>query len=253
MPRGVTGPFDVAVPGGSYFTILPPEIHLLNGYRMLLNAREAALRNFPGADGRARALAIDVVLKETQRAVDAAAALTAVEAEKLIVAKIKSTQVRPDPPGSSGRGVRLQDAIECRPIRTSVAGGGVGIGAISLLDKVADKNGQAYWRAQEFGSAHMVGRTIHGFFQPGKVSPDPAKFRTHPVFGVEEGGAEMTINRPIPERAFLREGAAEAERFRQKALGDAVTPSLAELRLIQSGTHPRLKAARSYLKGKRAP
>lgn len=250
MPRGYSGPLFVSDGGTTYFAILPPERHLLNAYRMLLEARRIAQRNFPGTEGRARALAIDVVLKDVQVRVDAAAVLSAAEAEKMIVARIKATQVRPDPPGNSGRGVRLQDAIECRAIKTAVAGGAVGIGDITALDRVADRNGQAYWRAQEFGSAHLVGRTFRGLFQPGSSPAGAAPFRTHPLFEVDRGGKPMTITRPIPERAFLREGTLAAEVFRQKALGGAVTPAIAELRLIQSGNHPRIKAARSYVRGR---
>lgn len=253
MARGVSGPFIITAPGGQFFTLLPPEPHLLNAYKLLLDARETALRNYPGGEGRARALAIDVVLKEVQTRVDAAAAATAVEADKLIVTRIKSTQVRPDPPGNSGRHVRLENAIHSRPIKTSVPGGGVGIADITELDKVADKYGQQYWRAQEFGSAHNVGKEIRGYFYPGGVAADAGQQRVHPIFETKEGGPSMLIQRPIPERAFLREGSAAAEIFRQKQLGQAVAPSIGELKLIQSGNHPRIRAAERYLKGKKPP
>jgi hypothetical protein len=249
MPRGISGPYIVGARGGTYFAILPPEKHLLNAYRLLLDARQVALRNFPGGEGRARALAIDIVLREVQARVDIAAAETAAEADKAIVRKIKKTQVRPDPPAAKG-GRRLQDGIQSRPLITSVSGGGVGIGDIDVLDQVADEQGRAYWRAQEFGSTHLVGKVVRGFFQPGRSEPQGGQFRTHPVFEVDPEGREMLITRPISERAFLREGAAAAEIFRQKALGRAVTPALAELRLIQSGNHPRIKAAKKYISGR---
>lgn len=250
MPRGITGPFIVSDGGMDFFAVLPPERHLLNAYRMLLEARQVALRNFPGAEGRARALAIDVVLKEVQGKVDAAATATASESEKLIVQRIKSTQVRPDPPGHSGRHVRLQDAIRSRAIKGTLAGGGVGIGEISELDKVVGRDGIPYWKAQEFGSSHLVGRKIRGFFQPGNSPAGAAPPRTHPIFEVQTGAPQMFIQNPIPERAFLREGAADAEIFRQKALGNAVAAAIAELRLIQTGNHPRLRAARRYVRGR---
>lgn len=249
MPRGISGPFIVGTHGGTFFAILPPEQHLLNAYRMLLDARQVALRNFPGGEGRARALAIDVVLREVQARVDIAAAETAVEADKAIVHRIKKTQVRPDPPGAGGRR-RLQDAIVSRPLATNVSGGGVGIGDIDVLDQVADANGQAYWRAQEFGSSHLVGHRVRGFFQPGRSPAQGGQFRVHATFEPDSEGPEMLITRPITERAFLREGAAAAEVFRQKALGKAVTPALADLRLIQSGNHPRIRAARKYVSGR---
>jgi hypothetical protein len=250
MPKGLPGPYIVGGGGGTFFAILPPETHLLNAYRMLLEARQVALRNFPGTEGRARALAIDVVIKETQARVNVAATETATEADRIIKGLIKSTQVRPDPPKSRGRR-RLEDGVESRPLVTSVAGGGVGIGDIDILDQVADAQGRAYWRAQEFGSTHLVGKQIRGFFQPGRSPAQGSLFRRHPLFEVNREGPSMLITRPIPERAFLRDGAAAAELFRQKALGKAVTPALGELRLIQTGNHPRLQAARKYIRGRK--
>lgn len=250
MPKGLPGPYIVSAPGGDFFAILPPEEHLLRSYKMLLDARQIFLRRFPGGEGRARALAIDVVLKDTQARVNVAAQQTADAADKFIVTKIKSTQVRPDPPKSRG-GVRLEEGIESRPLLTALAGGGVGIASIDLLDKVADSSGRPYWRAQEFGSTHLVGRKIRGFFQPGRSPAQGGLFRRHPLFELDSEGPQMLITRPIPERAFLRLGAAEAELFRQKALGKAVTPALTEMKLIETGNHPRIKAARSYLRGRK--
>lgn len=251
MPKGLPGPYIVSAgSGGSFFAILPPEEHLLRGYKYLLDARQIMLRSLPGAEGRARALAIDVVLKEVQTRVKIAAAETAAEADKQIVTLIKSSQVRPDPPKSRG-GVRLEDGIRSRPLITALAGGGVGIASIDLLDKVADSSGRPYWRAQEFGSTHLVGRKIKGFFQPGRSPAQGGLFRTHPTFELDSEGPQMLITRPIPERAFLREGALTAEIFRQKALGNAVVPAFAELKLIQSGNHPRIRQARKYLRGRK--
>lgn len=252
MPSGWKGPLFVSDGGTDWFTILPPEVGLLRGYSFLLDARQEALR-IPGPEGRARALAIDLVLKEVQTAVDAAAAATAVEAQKLVVGFIKATQVRPDPPGKAP-GRRLQENIVCRPLKFSAPGGAVGIGEISALDRVADAQGRAYWRAQEFGSSHLVGRMLIGAFEPGGAAPSSADFRKHPLFVVRQNeGYGTVIQRPIPERAFLREGAVAAEAFRQRALGRAVSPAIPELRLIQSGNHPKLKATRAFVRGRRLP
>lgn len=248
------GPTFVSDGGTTYFAILPPEPHLLNAYRMLLEAEKLARREFPGAEGRARALAIDVVLKQVQTAVGRAAVLTSQEAEKLIKQEVRATQVRPDPPGK-GMGRRLEANIVCRPLRTSLPGGGVGIGDISELDKVADSRGRPYWRAQEFGSQHLVNwyknNTRYGFFQPGNSRPGEAPFRTHPLFELNTGGGKLKVKKAIPERAFLRQGTATAEVFRQKQLGRAVSPAIAELRLIQTGNHPRLRAARQHIRGRK--
>jgi hypothetical protein len=248
-PARIPGPYFVGGGDGSdYFAVLPPEPALLNAYRLLIEAQAQALR-VPGGEGKARALAIDVTIRDTQVAIDRVAAQTAALADQEIKQRIIATQVRPDA-GAAGR-PRLRDAIVCRPL-TIPGGGGVGIGDLSELDRVADASGQAFWRAQEFGSTHNVGREVKGLFQPGNSRPSASEFRNHPVF-TPGRGPKMIIQRPIPERAFLREGAATVEAIRQRRMGDACVAGIAELRLIQSGNHPRLKAARRFVSSRRIP
>lgn len=246
------GPFFTGDGQRTFFHILPPERGLLNTYAMLREARKYAARIRPRAEGRARALAIDVAMRDLQRRIDGAAARTAFEAEKLIVSNIRGTQVRPDPPGKSA-GRRLQESIECRPILRPSGFGAVGIGDVAVLDRASDYKGRPYWRAQEFGSSHLVGTGVAGTFEPGFSAPDPNLFRVHPIFVVRRGGYPMIIQRPIPERAFLRNGGEAADVLRQRLMGAAASVATTELRLIQAGTHSRLRSTRAYLRDRRQP
>lgn len=242
------GPFEVGGGDGSdYFVVLPPEPLLIDAFLMLEQARVEALKNPDKVEGRAQAAAISLVIAKAGSDIEAAAVLTAKEAEAMIRAKINQTQKRPDPPGKS-LGRRLKDSIVCRALPSVIPGGGVGVGDLSVLNEVADAQGRAYWRAQEFGSSHLVGRTLTGFFEPGQSLPDAGQFRKHPIFKVGPEGGEMEIRNPIPEKAFLRDGSALAEAFRQKALGGAVTSGTSELRKITAGVSANLPALRRIVR-----
>lgn len=241
------GPFEVGGgDGNDYFVVLPPEPLLIDAFLTLEKARVEALKNPDRVEGRAQAAAISLVISQVGADVEAAAVLTAKEAETLIRGKIDSTKKRPDPPGKSA-GKRLRDAISCRALPTVLPGGGVGVGDLSTLNQVADAQGRAYWRAQEFGSSHLVGKTLYGLFQPGDSPAGAAPSRTHPLFQVGDG-PPMEITNPIPEKAFLREGAALAELFRQRSLGGAVTGGIAELRQITAGASAALVPLRRILR-----
>lgn len=254
----IPGPYEVGAPDGHrYFTILGPQVHLLNGYRLLLDARDVVSR-LPSGTGKASALVIDTILKDTQTAVNAAAIETAAVAERTVRGFVRARQLRPDPPGK-GAGARLQDAITARAIRTFPAGGAVGIGDLDDLAKVVGDDGQEYWRAQEFGSTHLVGRALRGRFQPGNVAPNPADFRVHPVFEgvsyVPQGGrlSGPIIHNPIPEKAFLREGAYAAAIFRRDAFRKIERTAVSEMNLVGTGNHPRLRNAARSVRGRRIP
>lgn len=241
------GPFEVGGGDGSdYFVVLPPEPLLIDAFLTLEKARVEALKNPDRVEGRAQAAAISLVIAQVGSDVEAAAILTAKEAEAMIRSRIHATQKRPDPPGKSAA-KRLKSAIVARALPTVLPGGGVGVGDISTLNEVADAQGRAYWRAQEFGSSHLVGRTLPGFFQPGNSPAGAAPSRTHPIFEVTSG-PPMTIQNPIPERAFLREGAALAEAFRQRMLGGAVVGGIGELRKIAAGASANLPALRRIVR-----
>lgn len=242
------GPFEVGGGDGSdYFVVLPPEPLLIDAFLTLERARVEALKNPDRVEGRAQSAAISLVISQVGTDVQAAAILTAKQAEDMIRSRIDRTQKRPDPPGKSA-GKRLRSAIVCRALPSVIPGGGVGIGDISTLNEVADAQGRAYWRAQEFGSSHLVGRTLPGLFQPGGVAPDGGMFRRHPIFEVTGEGGLMHVQNPIPERAFLRSGAALAEAFRQQALGGAVGTGIGELRRIAAGASANLPALRRIVR-----
>lgn len=241
------GPFEVGGGDGSdYFVVLPPEPLLIDAFLTLEKARVEALKNPDKVEGRAQAAAISLVIAQVGSDVEAAAILTAKEAEGMIRDRLARTQKRPDPPGKSV-GKRLKSAIVCRALPSVIPGGGVGVGDISTLNEVADAQGRAYWRAQEFGSSHLVGRTLPGYFQPGESPAGAAPSRTHPIFEVTSG-PPMTISNPIPERAYLRDGAVLAEVFRQRALGGAVSGGIGELRKIAAGASANLPALRRIVR-----
>jgi len=243
------GPFEVGGgDGNDYFTILPPEPLLIDAFLLLEEARKEALKHPIAAEGKARASAISLVISQVGADVEAAAILAAREAEALIVGRVNATQKRPDPPGGGGVHRRLRDAITCRALPTVLPGGGVGIGDLTDLNQVADAQGRAYWRAQEFGSSHLVGKTLYGFFQPGESAAGEAPSRTHPIFEVTQGGPQMIVENPIPEKAFLREGATLAEVFRQRQLGNAVSGGITELAAITAGASATLDAVRRVVR-----
>jgi hypothetical protein len=247
MSNPYDGPFEVGGgDGNDYFVVLPPEPLLIDAFLTLEKARIEALKNPDKVEGRAQAAAISLVIAQAGADVQAAAVLTAEQAEDMIRSRIDRTQKRPDPPGKSA-GKRMRSAIQCRALPSVIPGGGVGVGDISILNQVADAQGRAYWRAQEFGSSHLVGRTLPGYFQPGDSPAGAAPSRTHPIFRVESG-PPMTITNPIPERAFLREGAYLAEVFRQRALGGAVSAGIGQLRRIAAGSSANLPALRRIVR-----
>lgn len=247
MSDPYAGPFEVGGgDGNDYFVVLPPEPLLIDAFLTLEKARVEALKNPDKVEGRAQAAAISLVIAQVGSDVEAAAVLTSKQAEDMIRAQVSRTQKRPDPPGKS-LGKRLKSAIVCRALPSVLPGGGVGIGDISTLNEVADAQGRAFWRAQEFGSSHLVGRTLPGFFQPGNSPAGAAPSRTHPIFEVTSG-PPMTIHNPIPERAFLREGAVLAESFRQQALGNAVSTGIGELRKITTGAAANLDVLRRIVR-----
>jgi hypothetical protein len=252
----IAGPFPVGGVGGGdgndYFTILAPVPMLIDAFLLLEQARKEALKHPNPTEGRVRAAAISFVITEVGDKVKLAGVLTAKEAEVIIKNRVKQTQKRPDTirrPGQGARKRRLVDAIRCRPLPTVIPGGGVGVGDISVLNEVVGADGTPYWGTQEFGSSHLVGKRLYGWFrQPGKQAANPSEFRTHAIFSPEQNGPPMTVKRPIPERAFLREGAAIAEVFRQKALGDAVQAGTRELQAIVGGTSKHLAPLRRVIR-----
>jgi hypothetical protein len=113
-----------------------------------------------------------------------------------------SSRVRPAPTGDP---VSLNDFIgESAPL--DAVPGSVGVNYEPVLEDNVD-----WWWTQEEGYSGHVGRQVTGFFQPGRVAPDPGQSRTHPLFQATGRGPTMTIANPIPERRFVRDGGRTAE------------------------------------------
>lgn len=218
-----------------YFTVLPTPVGLLGGVALLEEA-SALARNVPG--GQEVAAAAQAVIGSVERNVNKAAIATAQMSEKAIIERINQTRVRPnydtfggmfaDIAGSAGR-KRLEEGIKSDALGL----GAVGIGSIAELDTVVGIDGRPFWRAQEYGSSHNVGRVVVGLFQPGNSLPDPQLFRQHPVFIAGPGGP-MHIQRPIPARHFLRDGAEAAASFRETEFGSAEGVAIDEIRAIRA-------------------
>jgi hypothetical protein len=233
--------------GHDYFAILPPVPQLIDAIKTLDLARAEALRNPNRIEGRVRATAIDYVIKEVGDKVKFAGKQAAVDTAILIRSKVDRTQKRPD--GPARQGTRLRNAIVCRSLPTVVPGGGVGVGDIAVLNTVKGADGTPFWFTQEFGSRHLIGHEVYGRFRnPGAAYPNPQEFRVHSIFTPEKSGKRMTIRRPIPERAFLREGAEAGDALRMKLLGDAVVGAIGELRAILDGSSARLAPLRQVVR-----
>jgi hypothetical protein len=231
---------ESAPDGNVYVHFMEAPAALLDTYRLLLQA-EATARSIPGPEGTARARAISLLLVQIEDEVTAAGAATAAAADAAIKANIGKTRVRPE----TGRAL-LEDAIESRAVLSQPAGGAVGIADMATLDTkaVGDSDGQPFWRAQEAGSSHLVGKRISGFFQPGQSAPDASQFRSHPIFEPDPTGKPMFIQRPIEARNFIRDGVSEADSARLALFRTIDRTAVAEMRTIVAGTHPYVERAR---------
>lgn len=239
-------PYEELSPDGRrYFKILGVSPHLIRMYELLLEASDlAAVR--PSGTGKAQALQIDLLIAEVKRMVEGAALRTATEADKIIRDFIEQTRVRPRTTGLKPTHTSLLDAVHSRPVESVLPGGGaVGIGDIEELihgTLAPSTNAQTpyYWRAQEFGSDHLVGHTLYGVFQPGEAAPSGAENRVHPFFEVrgKGGGAsyKMVVRNPIEERGFLRKGVTEAAAYRRGLHKDTEAIAVSRMRKIASGS-----------------
>lgn len=245
-------PYEQPAPDGrTYFKILGVPPHVIRMYDLLLTASELAqarnevagrsrssrarIERGVGASSAAR---IDELLLSTKREVDNNALRTAAEADRRIREKIQATRVRPPTLGQKNDNTSLISGIRSRPVPSVLPGGGaVGIADVdelvqaTLRPSIGSKT-PFYWRAQEFGSDHLVGHVVYGVFQPGEAAPSGSQSRRHPLFESRGGGIElaggggtlltggksykMVVRNPIGERGFLREGAWEAYLFRKR-------------------------------------
>lgn len=217
---------EPAPDGNSYFKYLRGYVGLAESYAHAFRTRQSA-QAIPHPQARAIARLLGLFILDLEDQVRGMEIAVAESADLAIKARIRATTVRPV---SSAHGGLLINRIKSRAVGGfKLPVGAVGIADISQLDQVADVKGRPFWRAQEFGSRHLVGRLVTGFYQPGQVAPDAAQFREQSSFLVQRGGATMRIKRPIPERAFLRAGAADAERFRYRLVKQITKDAVAEI------------------------
>jgi hypothetical protein len=212
----------------SFFSLLPTPPALLGGLELLSEASVLAARL--GDD--AQAIAIDGIIGSVERNVGEIGVETVKVADRAIIDRIRITRVRPDA-GSLGavRPKRLEEGIHSEVLGL----GAVGIASIDELETVVGTDGRPFWRAQEYGSTHNVGRVVIGIFQPGGAMPDQQDFRKHPIFQVGgEGAGAMHIQRPIPARHFLRDGAAMGALYRERAFRDAEIGAITDIKAVRA-------------------
>jgi hypothetical protein len=244
----VPPPYEEPAPDGrQYFKILGVSPHLIRMYDLLLTAQDlAALR--PGGTGRSQAIQIDLLILDVKRKVEEAAKATAAESMAMIRAKIEATRVRPPTLGVKNSNSSMISGIVSRPVPSILPGGGaVGIADVdelihATLSPSTNSKTPYYWRAQEFGSDHLVGKTLYGVFQPGDAAPSGMASRSHAIFEYRAKGTtprfKMTVLNPIRERAFLREGAWDAYMFRKGLYKTIEASAIQRMRTIESGNLP---------------
>lgn len=153
---------------------------------------------------------------------------TALLANRVIPGKFQSSRVRPD----TGGGEHLRDALPTsEAVPTPLPAGVVGVVRLDALDKFP------YWKAQEFGSDHMVGREIYGWFfgagGGGPSAPNPNDFRTHPLFRpAANAPVKATFRNSIPEGNFLRDGLQAVEAYWTKEIQHACNDALKDLAAV---------------------
>lgn len=217
-----------------YFAVLPAPPGLLGGIALLEEAAVLARDAVIGTEVRA---AVEEIIAAVEQGVARVTIETIKVSETAIIEHIQRSRVRPE---ISAFGFMVPKKKLEEGVKSEALGlGGVGIGSIAEMDSVVGTDGRPFWRTQEYGSDHNVGRVVYGLFQPGGVPASQGEFRKHPVFEPGSGGA-MIIRRPIPARHFMRDGAAEAEGFRARELGQVEDEGVAEIRLVRASLPPAL-------------
>lgn len=225
---GLGHKFEEGPDGSTYFAILGPSVNLVRSMANLQEARIMFLRWAQGK-GRDQAAACDLISKELERAVNASGIVTAEFAEETAKNLLERRIVRPETNNPS----HLVDSIVARPI--ALAGGGfgtVGIGDIALL------NVHEGWKAQEFGSTHLVGTSVKGYFFGGGPTsfPSPDRRRQNAMFAPSSRGRRMNVENPIKAKRFLTEATFEALAFRSRLWRDIERASVAQTRTTIAGS-----------------
>lgn len=163
------------------------------------------LERILAADTPNQASRVRVALAGLESELKQIAHRTATLARKEIQSHELSSRVRPDTNG--GGGPRLGDFIGTSNALDTVPGS-VGINHEPTLEQ----ENVGWWWTNEEGYSGHIGRTFIGAFDG--TRPSPGDFRQHALLEVGKGvkgSGKGTIKRPIPERRFVRDGAAVAE------------------------------------------
>jgi hypothetical protein len=173
---------------------------------------------------------LQLALGEYLKELDAIGAGLAADAQQAMREQFKRTRRR-DHSGIKARNDTLLPNLVARPVR--IAGrtlATVGIGDVDRMDRVINPlmrtaaGQRPYWRAQEYGSRHLVGRQMRGmFYDTGGVNPTrPGAGPTRqPIFltsaairawgadpgtGASGGRAVMRVRNPIRPKHFIAAG-----------------------------------------------
>lgn len=234
-PGGLGHGFEQGPDGGTYFAILGPSLNLVRSVRNILAAQRIYL-GYPGGRGRDQAEALGIILAELETAVHASGVATAQMAEASAKDILNRKILRPTTPKAS----HLIDAISARALVVrggSGSWGAVGIGDIDQLDTFP------YWKAQEFGSKHLLNKTIRGYFYDSggsRFAPDPSQSGAHPIFRAG-AGPRMTIRNPIEGKGFLTGATIEALGFRYRIWRTVEKAAVAQVRGVRVATLGDLK------------
>ena len=234
---GLGHQFEAAPDGNTYFTVLGPSINLVRSLRNLIEAQRI-YATMPRGQGRDQAAAIGVIIRELELAVHRSGVATAQFAQDRARTILERRIIRPQTPKPD----HLRDAIVARAIAfrgQPGSWGAVGIGDITLLDAFP------YWKAQEFGSTHLVGAKIRGFFfEPGgPTAPGGAPNRSQAIFRPGKGPT-MHIQNPIVGKRFLTEASFDALEFRFRIWRGVEKAAVAQTRSVRVATAGDLAGAR---------
>lgn len=154
-------------------------------------------------------------------------------AQQAMRARFKDSRRR-DHSGIKGQGETLLANLFAGPAK--IAGrsvGSVGVGNVDRMDRVTNPlaltpaGKKPYWRAQEYGSRHLVGKQLRGmFYDTGGVNPTrPGAATGQPIFltnaairawgadpgdSARGGRATMLVRNPIRPKGFIKAGVKAA-------------------------------------------
>jgi hypothetical protein len=157
----------------------------------------------------------------------------AIVSEQAMRQQFKDSRRRDQSGIKTGREALLPNLVS-RPVRLGgLMLGSVGIADVERMDRVINPlmrtaaGRKPYWRAQEYGSAHLVGKQLRGmFYDTGGVNPTrPGAGSGQPIFltnaaikawgadpgeSASGGRATMLVRNPIRPKGFIAAGVKAA-------------------------------------------